>query len=44
MREYDLISIGEEWAMYIVNAILQINPNFKVEVIDNDEPGGICLT
>ncbi len=44
MKEYDLISIGTGSAMYIVDAMLQINPNLKVAVIDRDEPGGICLT
>ena len=44
MKEYDLISIGTGSAMYIVDAMLQRNPNLKVAVIDKDEPGGICLT
>jgi mycothione reductase len=44
MKEYDLISIGTGSAMSIVDAMLQINPDLKVAVIDKDEPGGICLT
>jgi mycothione reductase len=44
MKEYDLISIGTGSAMSVVDAMLQINPNLKVAVIDKDEPGGICLT
>jgi hypothetical protein len=34
MKEYDLISIGTGSAMYIVDAMLQRNPNLKVAVID----------
>ena len=44
MKEYDLISIGTGSAMNIVDAILNMNPNMKVAVIDKDDPGGICLT
>lgn len=44
MKEYDLIAIGTGSAMRIVDAMLQRNPNFKIAVIDKDEPGGICLT
>jgi len=44
MKEYDLISIGTGSAMYVVDAMLQTNPNLRVAVIDKDEPGGICLT
>jgi mycothione reductase len=44
MKEYDLISIGTGSAIHSVDAMLQINPNLKVAIIDKDEPGGICLT
>ena len=44
MKEDDLIAIGTGSAMHIVDAMLQRNPNFKIAVIDKDEPGGICLT
>ncbi|MFL6490258.1 MAG: dihydrolipoyl dehydrogenase [Nitrososphaera sp.] len=44
MKEYDLISIGTGSAMYVVDAMLQTNPTFRVAIIDKDEPGGICLT
>src|SRR5208282_196741 len=30
--------------MYVVDGMMQQNPNIKVAVIDKDEPGGICLT
>jgi dihydrolipoamide dehydrogenase len=43
-KKYDLIAIGTGSAMNIVDAILSKNPDFKVAVIDKDEPGGICLT
>ena len=44
MKHYDLITIGTGSAMNIVDAMIQTNPNFRVAVIDKDEPGGICLT
>ena len=44
MKEYDLISIGTGSAMHVVDAMLQRKPNLKVAVIDEDEPGGSCLT
>ena len=43
-EEYDLILIGTGSAMYVLDAMLQRNPNLRVAVIDKDEPGGICLT
>lgn len=44
MKEYDLIAIGTGSAMYLVDPMIQRNPELKVAVIDKDEPGGICLT
>ncbi|MFX0097463.1 MAG: dihydrolipoyl dehydrogenase [Candidatus Hodarchaeota archaeon] len=44
MKEYDLIAIGSGSAMSIVDAMIQQNPDFRIAVIDKDEPGGICLT
>ena len=44
MKEYDLLVIGTGSAMNLVNPILQRNPQYRVAVIDKDEPGGICLT
>jgi dihydrolipoamide dehydrogenase len=44
MKEYDVIAIGTGSAMYVIDGMMQRNPNLKVAVIDKDEPGGICLT
>jgi mycothione reductase len=44
MKKYDLIVIGTGSGMNYVNGIMDRNPDFKVAVIDKDEPGGICLT
>jgi dihydrolipoamide dehydrogenase len=44
LKEYDVIAIGTGSAMYVVDGMMQRNPNIKVAVIDKDEPGGICLT
>ena len=44
MKEYDVIAIGTGSAMYVVDGMMQRDPNIKVAVIDKDEPGGICLT
>ena len=44
MKEYDVIAIGTGSAMYVLDGMMQRNPNLKVAVIDKDEPGGICLT
>ena len=44
MKEYDTIAIGTGSAMYVVDSMMQRNPNIKAAVIDKDEPGGICLT
>jgi dihydrolipoamide dehydrogenase len=44
MKEYDVIAIGTGSAMYVIDGMMQQNPNIKVAVIDKDEPGGICLT
>jgi dihydrolipoamide dehydrogenase len=30
--------------MYVLDGMMQQNPNIRVAVIDKDEPGGICLT
>jgi len=44
LKKYDLIVIGTGSGMNYVGKILEKNPDFKVAVIDKDEPGGICLT
>jgi len=44
LKEYDAIAVGTGSAMYVVDGMMQRNPNIKVAVIDKDEPGGICLT
>jgi len=44
MKEYDVIAVGTGSAMYVVDGMMQRNPQIKVAVIDKDEPGGICLT
>jgi dihydrolipoamide dehydrogenase len=44
LKEYDTIAIGTGSAMYVVDSMMQRNPNIKAAVIDKDEPGGICLT
>ncbi|MGA8905245.1 MAG: dihydrolipoyl dehydrogenase [Candidatus Bathyarchaeia archaeon] len=44
MKEYDVIAIGTGSAMYVLEGMMQRNPNIRIAVIDKDEPGGICLT
>jgi len=44
LKEYDAIAIGTGSAMYVLDGMMQRNPNIRVAVIDKDEPGGICLT
>jgi len=44
MKEYDVIAVGTGSAMYVVDGMMQRNPDIKVAVVDKDEPGGICLT
>lgn len=44
MKEYDLIVIGTGSGMNYVSSIKEKFPDFKIAVIDKDEPGGICLT
>jgi mycothione reductase len=44
MKEYDVIAIGTGSAMYVLDGMMQRNPNLRAAVIDKDEPGGICLT
>ncbi len=44
MKWYDAIAIGTGSAMNVVDGMIQMNPKVKVAVIDQDEPGGICLT
>jgi mycothione reductase len=44
MKEYDAIAIGTGSAMYVLDGMMQHNPDLKFAVIDKDEPGGICLT
>lgn len=44
MKKYDLIVIGTGSGMNYVGSIMEMNPKFRVAVIDKDKPGGICLT
>jgi len=44
MKEYDIISIGTGSAMSIVTQAINDNPNLDIAVIENEKPGGICLT
>jgi mycothione reductase len=44
LKKYDLIVIGTGSGMNYVGSIIEKNPDFRVAVIDKDEPGGICLT
>ena len=44
MKDYDVIAIGTGSAMYVIEPMMQRDPDIKVAVIDKDEPGGICLT
>ena len=39
-----MIAVGTGSAMYVVDGMMQRNPDIKVAVVDKDEPGGICLT
>jgi len=44
MKEYDVVAVGTGSAMYVVDGMLQRNPEMRAAVIDKDDPGGICLT
>ncbi|MFW5945704.1 MAG: dihydrolipoyl dehydrogenase [Candidatus Natronoplasma sp.] len=44
MKEYDIVSIGTGSAMSIMTQALNDNPDLDVAVIENEKPGGICLT
>jgi dihydrolipoamide dehydrogenase len=44
LKEYDVIAVGTGSAMYVIDSMMQRDPNMKAAVIDKDEPGGICLT
>src|SRR5205809_5202616 len=44
MKEYDVIAVGTGSVMAVVEAMIEANPQIKVAVIDEDEPGWICLT
>ncbi|MFW6144145.1 MAG: dihydrolipoyl dehydrogenase [Candidatus Natronoplasma sp.] len=44
VNEYDLISIGTGSAMSIVTRVANDDPNMDIAVIENEAPGGICLT
>jgi mycothione reductase len=43
-RRYDAILIGTGSGLEVISAFLTQNPAAKVAVIDQDRPGGICLT
>jgi len=38
MKEYDVIAIGTGSAMYVLDGMMQRNPNIRVAVIDKDDP------
>ncbi|MFW6040754.1 MAG: dihydrolipoyl dehydrogenase [Thermoplasmatota archaeon] len=44
MKEYDVIAIGTGSVMSIIGQILTENQDLNVAVIENNKPGGICLT
>ncbi|MFW5928271.1 MAG: dihydrolipoyl dehydrogenase [Thermoplasmatota archaeon] len=44
MKEYDLISIGTGSAMSVVTQVLNDDPSKDIAIIENEAPGGICLT
>lgn len=44
MKNYDLIVIGTGSGVNYVETVIEMNPDYRVAVIDKDEPGGICLT
>jgi len=44
MKQYDIISIGTGSAMSIVTQALNDNQDLDIAVIENEKPGGICLT
>jgi dihydrolipoamide dehydrogenase len=44
LKEYDVIAIGTGSGMYVLDGMMQRNPNLRAAVVDKDEPGGICLT
>ncbi len=44
MKEYDIVSIGTGSAMSVVSQALNKDPNMDIAVIENEKPGGICLT
>ncbi len=44
MKEYDLIVIGTGSGMSVVTRVLQDDPALDIAVIENEAPGGICLT
>lgn len=44
MKKYDLISIGTGSVVSVVSRALHDDPDLNIAVIENDEPGGICLT
>lgn len=44
MKKYDLIIIGTGSGTNYVGLIINQHPDFKIAIIDKDDPGGICLT
>ncbi|MBS3790088.1 MAG: dihydrolipoyl dehydrogenase [Candidatus Thermoplasmatota archaeon] len=44
MREYNIIAVGTGSAMSIVTQALNDDPDLDIAVIENEKPGGICLT
>lgn len=44
MNKYDLIVIGTGSGLSVAQATFEQYPDWKVAIIDKDQPGGICLT
>jgi len=44
VKEYDIIAFGTGSSMNIVSEIIEMRPDIKVAVIENEKVGGICLT
>ena len=44
MKEYDVIAIGSGSSTNIIEVLIRTHPDYKIALIDKDDPGGICLT